>query len=281
MSTVYAGNNSPVRGSAFTFLVALVAAGAETFQDNPTLAAGDVRVSKDGGSFSNIASLPTAIDGGSALIVALIGAEMTADYVTLSFHDAAGDEWQDLFIYIETVTDQAEDVIDEVWDELQSGHTDAGSFGKYLDDEISDIPAEVLGTTVPGSYASTTVGGKIGTIGTAQISVVSPVASDGDVETYQGDDYNDTDGRALEWADSDGSWPSLTSATIAVIIGGVVELVGSVVDANTARLELTATQTAAITAKEHPFQVVATLASARVVTLVEGTWTSKRRVADS
>ena len=33
----------------------------------------------------------------------------------------------------------AADIADAVWDELQSGHTDAGSFGKYLDAAISDV----------------------------------------------------------------------------------------------------------------------------------------------
>ena len=34
-------------------------------------------------------------------------------------------------------------IADAVWDELQSGHVDAGSFGKYLDTEISGIAAAI------------------------------------------------------------------------------------------------------------------------------------------
>jgi hypothetical protein len=38
-----------------------------------------------------------------------------------------------------TGTGSAADIADAVWDELQSGHVDAGSFGKYLDTEVSGV----------------------------------------------------------------------------------------------------------------------------------------------
>jgi hypothetical protein len=37
----------------------------------------------------------------------------------------------------------AADIADAVWDELQSGHVSAGSFGKYLDTEISGVAAAI------------------------------------------------------------------------------------------------------------------------------------------
>jgi hypothetical protein len=43
---------------------------------------------------------------------------------------------------IEGLTD-AGVIADAIWDELQSGHIDAGSFGKYLDQEISTIAAAI------------------------------------------------------------------------------------------------------------------------------------------
>ena len=42
-----------------------------------------------------------------------------------------------------SVGDSAATVADAVWNELQSGHVDAGSFGKYLDTEISGIAAAI------------------------------------------------------------------------------------------------------------------------------------------
>jgi len=94
----------PKKGSTFTFTVALTQQGnTKLFKSNPTLASGDVQVSKDYGTFSNIATLPDAEpDSGSAIRVQLSATEMDADVVTVLFHDAAGDEWCDQLITIHT-----------------------------------------------------------------------------------------------------------------------------------------------------------------------------------
>jgi len=55
----------------------------------------------------------------------------------------------------------AEAIADAVWDEVQSGHTDAGSFGKYLDTEVSGVGGGsglsplLSGTAQAGSTSST------------------------------------------------------------------------------------------------------------------------------
>lgn len=173
------------------------------------------------------------------------------------------------------------DIADAVWDELLSGHVVAGSAGEAL--AASGSASDPLLNQVPGSYASGTAGAALGRIGSGQITTVSPVAQDGDVTTIRGDDYDNAHGRALDWTDSEAAWPDLTGATIEVIIGGIVELAGSVVtpsgSGKKVRLELTDVQTAAIRSGVHAFQVIATLADADIVTLVEGNWTSKRRLA--
>jgi len=96
----------PKRGEAYNFEVALVdQSDIDVFKTSPTLAAGDVLVSKDGGATSNISSLPTEIGSTGILKVTLTAAEMTADRVAVLFHDQTGDEWQDLLVTIQTVTD--------------------------------------------------------------------------------------------------------------------------------------------------------------------------------
>ena len=91
--------SKPVRGQVFVFTVALVSrADANVFQSNPTLAAGDVKVIKDDGAPANIATLPTAISAGAALKVQLSATETDADYLTVLFQDAAGDQWCDLAV---------------------------------------------------------------------------------------------------------------------------------------------------------------------------------------
>lgn len=81
-----------------------------TFQVNPTLAAGDVQVNGDGGSFANIATLPTAIDAGATLTVALAQAEMNFNRIAVRFHDVAGAQWCDVECLIFTSTKQIDDL---------------------------------------------------------------------------------------------------------------------------------------------------------------------------
>lgn len=109
----------PVKGAAFSFELSLVSqADTDVFKDNPTLAAGDVTVVKDGVLDGNIDTLPTAVTSLTrVLTVALSAAEMTADRVTVLFHDAAGDEWQDAVITIYTAA-QTLDATDVVADAL-------------------------------------------------------------------------------------------------------------------------------------------------------------------
>ena len=54
------------KNTAFTFYTSLVSQGAPAaFQGNPTLATGDVKVSKDGGAFANVTTLPTVTPASS------------------------------------------------------------------------------------------------------------------------------------------------------------------------------------------------------------------------
>jgi len=113
--TIYQSNNPPISGSTFTFYVSLVSqADTDIFQKSVTLAAGDVKVSKDGAGFANIAALPVEIAATGVLAVALTGTEMTADTVVVEFVDAAGDEWQDAMVEVDTVTDQQANIITAV-----------------------------------------------------------------------------------------------------------------------------------------------------------------------
>jgi hypothetical protein len=184
-----------------------------------------------------------------------------------------------------------------VWDALTSGLTTVGSIGAYILNYLDAKVSTVGGGTTEGiaaavwdylTSAATTAGSlgalivtKLGylTSGTT-VTVSSPVASGLNVTTIQGDDYKAADGRAIEWTVA--STATLTGGTVAVIVEGVDTYVGSVVDETTIRLELTAAQTAAIPVGPHRYQVIHTQSVALgedVTTLVEGTWTSARRVS--
>jgi hypothetical protein len=95
-------DHAPRSGEAFTFYVGGLPAFADSrkYQVNPTLAAGDVKLSKDGGAFANLTTLPVVTPaGGKQILVSLSAAEMavTKDF-TVQFSDAADDEWCDVSI---------------------------------------------------------------------------------------------------------------------------------------------------------------------------------------
>lgn len=80
-------------------------------QANPTLAAGDVTISKDGGAFANLTTLPVVTPAaGRAVKVTVSATEMTADNVVVIFSDASGAEWDDLLISIATAATQIDDL---------------------------------------------------------------------------------------------------------------------------------------------------------------------------
>lgn len=104
--------HTPKRATAYKFYVGLVdQANTKLLKANPTLAAGDVKVSKDGGAFANLTTLPSANPAsGAAIMVDLSATEMTADNVVVQFTDAAGAEWCDQLINIQTTARQLDDL---------------------------------------------------------------------------------------------------------------------------------------------------------------------------
>lgn len=83
--------------------VALTTAGSQALKANPTLAAGDVKVSKDGGALTNIATLPAATPAASALLrFSFSATELSCKELAVLCIDAAGAEWEDLAFVVET-----------------------------------------------------------------------------------------------------------------------------------------------------------------------------------
>lgn len=106
--------DQPVKKNAALtlFIPGLVSqSNTKTFQTNPTIAAGDFKISKDGGAFVNLATLPDVEpDGGTQVRVQLSADEMNADQITLKFQDAAGAEWCDGSLMIFTASAQMGDL---------------------------------------------------------------------------------------------------------------------------------------------------------------------------
>ena len=67
------------------------------WKSNPTIAAGDFKVSKDGGAFANLSTLPSvAPASGVGVLVTLSSTEMNADNVLVVWQDQTSPkEWSD------------------------------------------------------------------------------------------------------------------------------------------------------------------------------------------
>ena len=102
----------PKKNAAYSFYCALTSqATPNTFQSNPTLTTGDVKVSTDGAAFTNTATLPVVTPAsGKAILVSLSSTEMNGDNVQVLFSDAAGAEWCDLLANIQTTARQVDDL---------------------------------------------------------------------------------------------------------------------------------------------------------------------------
>lgn len=103
--------SDPKRATAYRFTLSLYARSDNQIKTTPTLAAGDVKVSKDNGATANITTLPTETPASSGILqVDLSATEMTADLVTVIFRDAAGAEWNDVVVNIAPSTVQMADL---------------------------------------------------------------------------------------------------------------------------------------------------------------------------
>lgn len=138
----------PKRATAYIIYVGLEdQANAGLFKSNPTLASGDFKVSKDGGSLANLTDLPTVTPASGKMVkITLTATEMTADNVTVVCSDAAGAEWYDLIINIATAANQIDDIKTETAAILEDT-------GTTLPAAIADVPtvAEFEARTLPAA----------------------------------------------------------------------------------------------------------------------------------
>jgi hypothetical protein len=99
------------KGAEYIFYISLVSQSTGQFQANPTLAAGDFKVSIDGAALANLATLPAVTPATSKSVkVTLSTSEMNGDNIIVIGSDAAGAEWDDVFINIQTAARQIDDL---------------------------------------------------------------------------------------------------------------------------------------------------------------------------
>jgi hypothetical protein len=98
--------------SGYTFYVSLVSqSNTKIFQASPTLAAGDVKIAVDDAAPANLGTLPVVdADFTKRVKVVLSQSETNGDNLTIIFSDAAGAEWCDLTVNIQTVPRRFDDL---------------------------------------------------------------------------------------------------------------------------------------------------------------------------
>lgn len=80
----------------------LIEAGGRNARINPTLASGDVKISKDGGAFTNIATLPDVMPSSDVQVrIQLSASELQAKIITIRFRDQTSPaEWEEQYVQI-------------------------------------------------------------------------------------------------------------------------------------------------------------------------------------
>lgn len=99
--------NPPVKNEDFIIRIALADMSVSgSFKSNPTIAAGDFKVDKDGGGLSNLSTLPSVDPASTVLVkITLSATEMNADVVTIvAIDQTATKEWADFVLTIPTTT---------------------------------------------------------------------------------------------------------------------------------------------------------------------------------
>jgi len=101
----------PHKGEAYEFYIALTDfLDPSKLKVAPSISLGDFKISKAGGGLSNLGTTPVVSPGSSVNVkVNLSVAEMTgADKVSIIGKDASGDDWKDIFMFIDIPDGNAE-----------------------------------------------------------------------------------------------------------------------------------------------------------------------------
>lgn len=100
------------KNTAYVFNMGLPSvASSNNFQASPTLAAGDFKVSIDGGSLNNLTNLPTVTPAAGKIVnFSLTSSEMNGDNIIIVCSDVSGAEWKDVIVNIPTVARQIDDL---------------------------------------------------------------------------------------------------------------------------------------------------------------------------
>lgn len=102
--TIYEPSQPLIAGQEYVFPAFLFQTlNSQFIQINPTISIGDVKISKDGGGYVNISTLPSEVGSSGELTVSLSSLETTGvtKYITIKFSDVSGSQWCDAIYQID------------------------------------------------------------------------------------------------------------------------------------------------------------------------------------
>ena len=223
----------PKKNAAYIFYSSLVdTANRPDFKDTPTIAAGDFKVSTDGGALGNLATLPAVTPASSVMVkFSLSAGEMNGDNITVVCIDAAGAEWDDLLFNIQTATRQIDD--------LAFPNTSGRGIDVEATGEVGVDFGNILGTLDAGDIGTDAIGSdELATSAVQEISrAVNPQVNTAlnniTFEMYDSTNHNPSAGLTVTGERSlDGGAYAAVTGTITEISDGTYQLDASQADMN-------------------------------------------------
>lgn len=149
------------------------------YKVTPTLASGDFKIEKDGGTAANLATLPSVEpSGGTSIKIEFSAAEMQCQQAVVTMIDAAGSEWSDDCIHIFTVGDIAaympfnlfsgavslssasqSGLVAATWGAPRASHSTVGTFGEGVASVIGEVGSIAENGITADSFATGAING--------------------------------------------------------------------------------------------------------------------------
>ncbi len=173
---------TPKKNVEYIFYIGLTdQADTKLLKANPTIAAGDFKVSIDGGSFNNPSTLPSVTPAsGKAVKCTLSTSEMNGDNIIFVASDSAGAEWCDQIINIQTSARQIDDLAFPTTSGRSIDVTTTGGVGiDWSNVENPTTSLALTGTTISTTQIVASVSGNVGgnVVGNVNGNVVGSVGS--------------------------------------------------------------------------------------------------------
>lgn len=175
---------SPKKNAEYIMYLGLPSQADPTiFKANPTIAAGDFKVSTDGGALGNLGTLPTVTPAAGKMVkVTLSASEMNGDNVTLVASDAAGAEWCDVIVNIQTSARQIDDLAYPTTSGRSIDVTATGAVGiDWGNIENPTTAVNLSGTNIDTDQVVASVTGAVGSVTGAVGSVTGLTVGNLDV----------------------------------------------------------------------------------------------------